>query len=100
MELVGGRTLEGIIESGTAYVTMFVQSRCTMVVRVCCYVELIGRRGIIKAERAFGLPAMAHKNQQVQTNLSRHYCRVVQLFLHPSISGSNNAFKGRNEDDI
>ena len=100
MELVGGRTPEEIIESGMAYATMFVQSRCTMAVRVCCYVELVGGRGIIKAERVFGSPAMAHKYHQVQPNRLRHYRRVVQLSLHPSISGSNNALEGRNEDDI
>ena len=43
---------------------MFVQSCCNMVVRVCCYVELVGGRGtpegIIEAERAYRVCLYGH----------------------------------------
>ena len=54
VKIVGRRTLEGITEAEMAYTTMFGRSRCIMVVRICCYVELVGGRrspeGIIEAE--------------------------------------------------
>ena len=54
VKIVGGRASEGITEAEMAYATMFGWSRCIMVVRICCYVELVGGRRspeeIIEAE--------------------------------------------------
>ena len=104
VERVGGRgTPGGIIEAERVYLTTIVWSHCNMIVCVCCYVELVSRRGtpggIIEAERVYGLLPMARKVSSSIVKLITTYCRSSPV-TSTSISASDSALEGRNEDEI
>ena len=75
-----------------------------MLVRVCCYVELAGGRGtpegIVEAERLYGSLPMARKVSSSTTAKPIMTLPSSSPITFTSISGSDSALEGRNEDDI